>query len=199
MTDPRDLNADGWFAQLATARRDSPTNDRTVARVHAEAAVSQAVSLSVIANALHDLTRALWPAEGEPTPDLGGGSPEAPTDYRKLVVGDVVTDEVEEYHVDEVGYSEGEQWVILIDGEGETQGRVWSRGLIFARHDGAESSAPEYSGPQDAAEAADPDESFDVDVDFEEASAPDEAAEAAKADAFTAARKATGKGKKGGK
>lgn len=186
------FDAEAARSDLRTARRDSPTNDRTVARVHAEAAVSQAVSLSVIANALEDLARALWPAEAGGDDEVIERLP----DYRKLVIGDVVMDtDGAELHVEQIGESEGEQWVDLIGSRGVTFYRVWSRHLAYVRHDSAATDVTAAVTPD--VEAAGPDESFDVEVDFEQAGAPDEAAEAAKADAFTAARKATGKAKKG--
>ena len=170
---------------LATTRITNPVAaDRTVARIHAQAAVSQSVSLAIIADALSGLLATLAPqtAAGDPLEEAGYDRANATLEFK---VGDVVTvgDSGVEHYVDEVGQAEGDQWAVLIDEDGSRghHGRIWSRYLTFVRH---ESAATDTTGP---------------DADFETPSDSDEAAEVDKADAFAAARKATGKGKKGGK
>lgn len=153
---------------IATARGQGAIADRNIARVHAEAAVSQAESLARIA----DLVEALVAPTGDPI------APAPRPTGQTLEVGDVVYYDGDK-HVDETGWTEGEQWVMLIDDEGLHYGRLWSHGLTVVRHD---STATD-----------------DVDADFATSAEHDEAGEGAKADAFTAARKATGKAKKGGK
>lgn len=166
---------------LATTRITNPVAaDRTVARIHAQAAVSQSVSLAIIADALSGLLATLAPqaAAGDLDDEAGYDAANATLELR---VGDVVVthDGGPEYHVDEVGGDQGQQWASLIGDQ--VTGRIWSKDLIYVRH---ESAATDTAGP---------------DADFETPSDSDEAAEVDKADAFAAARKATGKGKKGGK
>lgn len=177
MSDHEQMKHDLATAKMVTNETRAAS---TVARVAAEAQVSQAVSLAIIADALDTLVATLFPVAGESPAEAEQQWPKGarsadPTD-RDWTIGDVVTapGSTDELHVDAVGIDQGGTFLSLIDAAGRVS-KVWAEHATFIRHD--VDPAP--------AEPVDP-----IDADFAEASNAK-----TKGDAFAAAKKAAKKAK----